>query len=148
MIFMHFTSQIILLAVGFGVGYAILVTANGHDGRLRTLGNSLGVILIAASIILAVLGCYYSMTMQNRGYMPGGFPPPPMMEQRAPGAYPPGCPMMNQEPTPGCHRSMNDDDDDEMDDRPDGPDRPMMPGKGPMPPKAPTAPAPPAGWHK
>lgn len=61
MMFMHFTSQIPPLAIGFGVGYWLLTTANTHKGSLKTVGQALGWILIAMSIIISLFSCYYSL---------------------------------------------------------------------------------------
>lgn len=67
MIFIHL---IILLTLGFGVGYWILITANKHEGRLKTIGESLGFALIALVILYAVLGFFYSMKIDDSDYMP------------------------------------------------------------------------------
>lgn len=67
MIFIHL---IILLTIGFGVGYWLLVTASKYEGRLRTIGESLGFALIALVIFSAVLGFFYSMKIDESDYMP------------------------------------------------------------------------------
>jgi len=67
MIFIHL---IILLAIGFGVGYWLLITANRHEGRLKTIGEYLGFILIAMVIIYSILGFFYSITIKDNNYMP------------------------------------------------------------------------------
>jgi len=87
MIFMHFTSQIILLAIGFGVGYWILITANKHEGRLKIIGETLGWILIAMAILSALFSCYYTMKLAS-------------------GNYPEGCPINRM-----MHRPMVEDED-------------------------------------
>lgn len=74
MIIMQFTFQIILLGIGFGVGYWLLITANNQQGIMRTIGQALGGILIVMAMILAIFSCYYSMKISNRGYMEGGCP--------------------------------------------------------------------------
>lgn len=68
MIFIHL---IMLLIIGFGVGYWLLVTANKHEGRLKTLGESLGFVLIALVILYSILGFFYSMNIKDSDYMPG-----------------------------------------------------------------------------
>lgn len=68
MIFIHL---IILLTIGFGVGYWLLITANKHEGRLKTIGESLGFALIALVIIYAVLGFFYSIKISDSDYMQG-----------------------------------------------------------------------------
>lgn len=68
MIFIHL---IMLLIIGFGVGYWLLVTANKHEGRLKTLGESLGFVLIALVIIYSILGFFYSIKIKDTNFMPG-----------------------------------------------------------------------------
>lgn len=68
MIFIHL---IMLLIIGFGVGYWLLVTANKHEGHLKTLGEMLGTILIALVILYSILGFSYSLKIKDTEYMPG-----------------------------------------------------------------------------
>lgn len=68
MIFIHL---IMLLIIGFGVGYWLLVTANKHEGRLKTLGEMLGTILIAIVILYSILGFSYAIKIKDTEYMPG-----------------------------------------------------------------------------
>lgn len=81
MIIMQFTFQIILLAVGFGVGYLLLIAANGQQNTMKTIGQTLGGILIVMAIILAIFSCYYAMKIANKGYMQGGCPVQKIMQQ-------------------------------------------------------------------
>lgn len=74
MIIMQFVFQIILLAVGFGVGYWLIITANARQGTIKTFGQVLGGILIVMALILEIFSAYYSMKISNRGYMQGGCP--------------------------------------------------------------------------
>lgn len=74
MIIMQFAFQIILLAVGFGVGYWLIITANSQQGTIKTFGQALGGILIVMALILEIFSAYYSMKMSNRGFMQGGCP--------------------------------------------------------------------------
>lgn len=74
MIIMQFAFQIILLAVGFGVGYWLIITANLQEGTIKTFGQALGGILIVMALILEIFSAYYSMRISNRGYMQGGCP--------------------------------------------------------------------------
>lgn len=67
MIFLHL---VILLTVGFGVGYWLLITASNYDGRLKTIGESLGFTLIALVILSAVFGFFSSMKIDDSDYMP------------------------------------------------------------------------------
>lgn len=62
---MLFTFQIILLVIGLGVGYLILVKANTHEGNLKTIGEALGWTLIALTIFLAICNFFYSITILN-----------------------------------------------------------------------------------
>ena len=68
MIFVHL---LILLTIGFGVGYWLLITASKYEGRLKTIGESLGFALIALVIASAVLGFLYSINIKDSDYMPG-----------------------------------------------------------------------------
>lgn len=74
MIIMQFAFQIILLAVGFGVGYWLIITANVQQGTIKTFGQALGGVLIIMALILEIFSAYYSMKISNRGYMQGGCP--------------------------------------------------------------------------
>lgn len=74
MIIMQFAFQIILLAVGFGVGYWLIITANTQQDTIKTFGQALGGVLILMALILEIFSAYYSMKISNRGYMQGGCP--------------------------------------------------------------------------
>jgi hypothetical protein len=74
MIIMQFAFQVILLAVGFGVGYWLIITSYSQQGTLKTLGQALGGVLIIMALILELFSAYYSMKISNRGYMQGGCP--------------------------------------------------------------------------
>lgn len=67
MIFIHL---IILLTIGFGVGYWLLITASKHEGRLKTIGESLGFTLVALVVLSAIFGFFYSMKIDDSDYMP------------------------------------------------------------------------------
>jgi len=82
MIIMQFTFQIILLAVGFSVGYWLLIKANEQQATMKTIGQTLGGILIVMAMILAIFSCYYSMKIANKGYMQGGCPIQKMVQQQ------------------------------------------------------------------
>lgn len=60
-----FTSQIVLLAVGFGVGYWLLIIANGQENRLKTIGEALGKGIIAATVLLIICNFFYSLMIIN-----------------------------------------------------------------------------------
>lgn len=62
---MLFASQIILLVIGFGIGYWLLITANEREGYLRVTGETLGWILIVATAILALANFTYAVTVAN-----------------------------------------------------------------------------------
>lgn len=55
MIIMQFAFQIILLAVGFGVGYWLIITANKQQDTMKTFGQALGGVLIVMALILRYL---------------------------------------------------------------------------------------------
>jgi hypothetical protein len=61
MMFMHFSLQIILLATGFGGGYGLLLLAKKQEDNLKTVGKSLGWILIVMSIFLSLISSIASM---------------------------------------------------------------------------------------
>lgn len=82
MIFMHFTFQILLLGIGFGVGYWLLITANTQEDNLKIVGKTLGWILIAMAIILAIFSSYYSMKIGDESYMQGGYSVQGIMKQQ------------------------------------------------------------------
>lgn len=86
MIIMQFAFQIILLAVGFGVGYGLIIAANTQQGTLKTFGQALGGVLIIMAVILEMFSAYYAMKISNRGYMQGGCP---MNKTMNPGAMNP-----------------------------------------------------------
>ena len=67
--FMHFTSQMILLSVGFGFGYGLLLLANRQNDNLKSVGTVLGWILIVMAIILAIFNSYFTMKISRRMYM-------------------------------------------------------------------------------
>lgn len=67
MIFIHL---IIMLTIGFGIGYWLVITANKHEGRLKTIGESLGFTLIVLVILSAVFGFFASMKIDDIDYMP------------------------------------------------------------------------------
>lgn len=62
MISILFTSQVILLAVGFGIGYLLLIKANTHEAKLKTIGEALAWVLIAMTVLLAICNFFYSIT--------------------------------------------------------------------------------------
>lgn len=62
---MLFTFQIILLVIGFGVGYLLLIKANTQESHLKTTGETLGWVLIASTIFLAICNFFYSITILN-----------------------------------------------------------------------------------
>lgn len=74
MMIVQFTFQIILLAIGFGVGYWLLMIASEQEGTLKIIGQTLGGILIVMALISAMFGSYYSMNIARRSYMQVGCP--------------------------------------------------------------------------
>lgn len=74
MLILHFTSQIILLGVGFGVGYWLLITAKTHEDRLKPIGETLGLVLIGLSILLAIFNFFYSMKIVSLDFKPQYYP--------------------------------------------------------------------------
>lgn len=82
MIFIHYAFLIILLGIGFGLGYWLLLAANTQEDNLQILGKTLGGILIVTAIVLAIVGFYYSTKIGNRSYMQNGYPIQGMMQQQ------------------------------------------------------------------
>lgn len=62
---MLFIFQIVLLVIGLGVGYLILIKANTYEGHLKTIGEALGWALIALTGFLAICNFFYSITILN-----------------------------------------------------------------------------------
>lgn len=60
-----FTLQIVLLVLGFSVGYLFLVKAKTQENNLKKLAEILGWTLISATIILEIMNFYYSTTIVN-----------------------------------------------------------------------------------
>lgn len=69
-----FTLQIILLVIGFGIGYLLLIKANTQENDLKNIGKTMGWTLIAATIILEILSIYYSIVILNTYSQPHYFP--------------------------------------------------------------------------
>lgn len=69
-----FTFQIILLAIGFGVGYLFLINAKSQESNLKSVGEILGWVLIAATIVLAILNFAYSINIVNNSTQKVYFP--------------------------------------------------------------------------
>lgn len=80
-LFSYFTFQIILLAVGLGVGYFILITSTKYEGRFKTTGEALGWFLIAAAIIFSLFSMFYSVKLASFDYMPRACPVHRIMDQ-------------------------------------------------------------------
>lgn len=91
MIFMHIVFQIVLLALGFGTGYLLLLLASKEYGSLRTVGQVLGWILILVSIFASLISSYSTIKMAHTIYR---------FEEGVP-MYAPKCnkgtPMINQD---------------------------------------------------
>ena len=62
---MLFTFQIILLVIGLGAGYLFLVKAKTQEDRLKVIGETIGWVVIAATIFLAICNFFYSITILN-----------------------------------------------------------------------------------
>jgi len=67
MIFIHL---MILLTIGFGVSYWLLITSSKYDGRLKTIGESLGFVLIALVTLTTAFGFFSSTKINDSDYMP------------------------------------------------------------------------------
>lgn len=69
-----FTLQIILLVLGLGVGYLILIKAKTQENDLKNIGKTIGWALIVATIILEILSLAYSIVIINNYSQPHYFP--------------------------------------------------------------------------
>lgn len=78
----HFTFQLIPLAIGLGTGYLILVKANKHEGILEIVGKFLGWILILASLLIGLVSGYYSVKIIKTGHLPGYYHRHEMIKQQ------------------------------------------------------------------
>lgn len=65
---------IIFLAIGFGVGYWILTTANIQERHLEIAGIIMGWILIAMTLIIALINSYSSINLAGNSFTRGGCP--------------------------------------------------------------------------
>lgn len=61
-----FTFQIILLTLGFSVGYLLLLRAQAQEPNLKTIGVALGWTLIVATIILEICSFPYSLAIVTK----------------------------------------------------------------------------------
>lgn len=78
----HITFQVIPLALGFGIGYWLLVTANHQESVLKNVGKLLGWGLIAIAIIATMVSNYYTNKEISGFYPYGCCPMHRMMQQR------------------------------------------------------------------
>lgn len=69
-----FTFQIILLVVGLGIGYLLLIKANAQENELKKIGRTIGWVLISATIVLEILSLSYSVVIINKYSEPHYFP--------------------------------------------------------------------------
>lgn len=60
-----FTFQIILLTLGFGVGYMFLLRSKSQENNLKVVGEVMGWTLIVATIVLELLNFSYSIAIVN-----------------------------------------------------------------------------------
>lgn len=67
----HFTSQIIPLAIGFGVGYGLFVVAGKSEGNLKAVGEALGWVIIASTIVALIFSFFYSLMPGNNSMNQG-----------------------------------------------------------------------------
>lgn len=65
----YFILLIILLSVGFGVSYWLLIEADKQDDTLGIIGKVLGWILIVITLIVASVNIYYSAKMIKNFYV-------------------------------------------------------------------------------
>lgn len=61
-----FTFQIILLTLGFGVGYLLLLRAQTQEPNLKSIGEALGWTLIVATVILEICSFPYSLAIVTK----------------------------------------------------------------------------------
>lgn len=78
----HFSSQIIPLALSFGVSYWLLVTSNKFETRLRPVGETLGWTLITLTLISFFFSFLYSVRLTNNAYVRDNCPVIKIIEQQ------------------------------------------------------------------
>lgn len=72
---MPFTSDVIMLAIGFAVGYWLLTTAARYETRLNKIGETLAWVLIASTLFLTVCNLLFSLSsMNSKHYIPVNSP--------------------------------------------------------------------------
>lgn len=60
-----FIIQIMLLVIGFSVGYWFLITASKQEERLKIIGEILGWIIIVGTIFLLICNFFLSIMIVN-----------------------------------------------------------------------------------
>lgn len=70
----HFASQIIPLAVGFGMSYWLFITAYKFEGQLKSIGETFGWMLIVLTLLSSLFSFLYSIKLMNDEYMREGSP--------------------------------------------------------------------------
>lgn len=106
---MPFTSDVVMLTIGFAIGYWLLISADRYQGRLNQIGEILAWILIASTVFLTICNLLFAMfSMNPKQYTPINGPNSPgvgqpVINQGEPqGSTNPiiqqGQPQMQQEP--------------------------------------------------
>ena len=81
MTLMYLNFVLIILAIGYGVGYWLLVTADRQDRKwMNILGTIFGWILISLSILISLLGLYFHVNHKEE-MTAGGCPMHQMMQK-------------------------------------------------------------------
>lgn len=76
---MPFTSDVIMLAVGFAVGYWLLMSAGRYESKMNKTGEMLGWILIASTVFFTVCNFLFAFSIMNeKQYTPVNGPNGPV----------------------------------------------------------------------
>lgn len=79
---MPFTSDVVMLAVGFAIGYWILMSADRYQGRLNRIGELLAWVLIGATVFLTICNFFFAvLAMNTKLYIPVNGPNSPGVGQ-------------------------------------------------------------------
>lgn len=76
---MPFTPDVIMLAIGFAVGYWLLMSAGKYEDKMKKTGEMLAWILIAATIFFTVCNFLFAFSIMNeKRYTPVNGPNGPV----------------------------------------------------------------------
>lgn len=109
----HFTSQIVPVALSFGVSYWLFVTADKFNTRLKPIGETLSWTLITLTLISLLYSFFYSMTLTDKEYMRNNCPVIKIIEQQE-------QPLVEGQQPDDMNNGQNADDNQDTDDEGNG----------------------------